>query len=309
MNDGSRSPFRCQICVQILVGSLMWPLFSLVGPARAAPPARGDCAAEVGGEQIAALAEKTLGTFAYPSAAASTEFLLAREDLWAALPCVSEPLSPSLAAAVHLIEGLHAWLRANPGETLRRFQAAYAANIPVRLPETLSVPGSDLAELEVRAMGSPAPEREPVEVEPGVQLVVDGRLTQALPSGLPSIVQGLLVEEGEQEGRAAWTVYHSPGEPLPTLNLSAPPDPARARRRVAVLGLSGGALATGLTAGLLYRAALGRKHAALDGATAPYSKEEVESLAQAERMMTGSGWAGGLAVGLGGTSALLLFAF
>lgn len=291
----------CQELRRSLEGLLVLVFAGLPLAARAAAPSVA-CDQRVPAEQAMVYADRALGAFSRPTPTMSTDFLLAREDLWRALPCLADPLSPSQAAAVHLIEGLHAWLREAPDQTYRSFWAAYASNPPFRLPSTLSVPGSELADVEVRAMGSGPPARRAIEGAEGRGLVVDGKLSNLLPTELPAVVQGLSQDEVTGAQATVWTVYHLPGDPLPTFS-SAPAEAARgARWRGVTGGLACGAGVAGGVAGALGLVARAKGE---DAVGAGGEVEDLDGMKRAVRLYAGAAGVGGAAVGLAGAALVV----
>lgn len=137
-----------------------------------------------------------------------------------ALACLSEPISPATAAAVHRHEALIAFLHDDPARARAAFRSALALQPSYRLPEDIAPPGNPLAALydEARALG-PGPE-EPAWPEAGTTLLVDGATATAVPSDRPVILQIL-----SGDGAVLSTSYLRVGANFPPGLASSPPVP------------------------------------------------------------------------------------
>lgn len=136
-----------------------------------------------------------------------------------ALGCLAEPISTTMAAAWHRHEGLSAYLTDDLARARSAFRAARTLQPAWSLPEDIAPPGNPLALLydEASALG-PGPE-EPVWVQPGLTLLVDGAISTSLPAERPAIVQVLAAD-----GQVLHTDYVRVGAPLPA-DLNAGPLP------------------------------------------------------------------------------------
>lgn len=214
-------------------------------------PAHASCAARTRTADLQRPINEAQAAFASMD---GTGFARAGERGAEALRCLSEPISPTMAAAWHRHEGLAAFLADDAARARSAFRAARALQPSWALPEDVAPPGNPLTQLyeEAGALG-PGPE-EPVSVQPGLTLLVDGALSGAVPTERPAIVQVLAAD-----GQVLHTDYLRVGAPLPAdlaeaaaapkLAAVAPPPPhditivtQRERPPVALLASAGGAL-------------------------------------------------------------------
>lgn len=171
------------------------------------------------------------------------------------LGCLSEPLTPALAAAVHRNRGLDAFLARDLTRAPQAFAAARALDPEFAWSEQMLPPRHPVRELYA-AQGSA--KAVTTVAEPGLGgLRFDGRATLERPEEVPTILQRL-----DDAGQVAETLYLWPGEspgwlqPAPRAGgrLGVVRSEERAKRG-AMVTLGATALAAGVSALALYDAA------------------------------------------------------
>lgn len=233
-----------------------WIAVAALGASLVSGGARAECPAPTrSGDLIRPLNE---GQAAF-SAMDGDTFARATEAASAALRCLGEPVSASVAASWHRHQGLLAFLADDAAGARAAFRAALSLQPGWRLPEDVAPPGNPLFVLYEEARGLGPGASEPAYAEGGLDLLVDGALSSDLPLERPAIVQVL-----SPDGQVLQTSYVRPGEPLPTLARRGPPpasaprvvtsaptlpDPDKRRPPVALLAGSGAAL---LASGIVY---------------------------------------------------------
>ena len=210
------------------------------------------------------------------------------------LGCLSDPVPPEIAAKVHVVVGLHAFLSDDEAATIAAFQAARAADPALALGDWLPEGHPVRFEWRLAERLEQAPARD-LAAQSGEQVWVDGVAAAPVVLGRPAALQR------EQARRIAETLYWS-GADLPEWAPLAEPRLSKsARRRI---GLAAGtALATGATAALL---AVGASaHARYIDPSTPY--KELSTLER--RANTASGAAVGAGVVSAGLGLALVVAW
>lgn len=177
-------------------------------------------------------------------------FRQAAERAHAALPCLSEPLTPTLAGAWHRLGALEALVTVEADDRPRAvaaLRAMLAADPAYVFPAGLAGEGSLLRPyLEEARRAGPAP-TAPMPVPDRSFLFIDGRRASDRPFEQPMVVQ----LQWREDLVVHYTAALEPGAPLPDWSALGvlPPDPPRRLGRPATLALTGGALALGAASG------------------------------------------------------------
>ena len=192
-------------------------VFWVIAAVGACPSRSGDLQRPLGEAQVAFSAMDGAG------------FDQANQEVQTALACLSEPISPGLAAAIHRQEGLQAWLADDVTRARSAFRSALILQPAYTFPEAVAPPGNPLLTLYEEARGQGGGLDEPAYPEGGQTLLVDGTIATTIPSERPVVVQMLT-----PAGQVSSTRYLRPGEPMPPglalqptrLTLpNTPPDP------------------------------------------------------------------------------------
>jgi hypothetical protein len=286
-------------CLTFLLG------FSLSADALAA------CDAPITNAQVQASVKSAETAFARVDI---DRFLAATDTLQVQVPCVAEPLTPELSAAVHRMYGLRMWVARQPDRAQLAFAAARRIDGAYKFPTTM-VPASHpvLKDWSARAATTPT-EAVPSPVQGWVRF--DGARSLDRPVELPTIAQlsepdGDIVETAYLWPGVSMLVYDSvatkpapsvsstpaPSTTAPTTASLAPPKPTatvvkpKRSGRTAAVGLgvaAGGAL---LASGGVYAMAMQTEAVWADPAT-PMS--DLASLRETTNRRVAT--AGGLAV-------------
>jgi len=223
-----------------------------------------------------------------------------------ALPCLSEPITPAVAAAWHRDSALQATVaitaEARPA-VVASFRAMLAVAPDDPLPPGLAGTGSVLPAWldEARAAG-PGPSA-PVSPPEGAHLLFDGLQGAARPTDRPTILQLVW----EDPARVVYTAELAPGSPmpdwealglLPSEQIVEPTRWSLSRRSSLLVG--GGALALSVLGGLALGLGEGNRADFL-GATSP--EDAGEAIARSHAL---SALGGVSAAGVAGLSVLLV---
>ncbi|MCB9779913.1 MAG: hypothetical protein H6742_15220 [Alphaproteobacteria bacterium] len=204
-----------------------------------------------------------------------------REALLEALPCADRALPPSLAAGVHSVDALVAFVLEDDARVVNSLRSALRADPAFTLDPIL--PSSDHplhARLEA-ARGLGAGAEQPLREAADTRFIVDGHVRAEAPADRPTVLQ-----QQQQEGLVVATVYLSARAPLPDW-ASPTPGPVgpttageaaalpadsspRGRRPWALVAATG---ATAAAAGGLYALAAS-KHGTFMDPTTPYADLE-----------------------------------
>lgn len=220
------------------------------------------------------------------------------------LLCLSEPLTPALAARVHRLEGLSSFIARDPARAGQAFAAARALDPAYTFPDTLLPPGHPARKLFESSGGQAETER--VAAPGSGTLRFDGRESLDRVVGWPTILQRL-----DDGGGVAQTLYLWPGEspawlqPAPVVSLARAPQRSEEQlRRWSAAGMLTAATISGVTSALLYRTARIEAGEYWDPATPDGDLDELRA-----RVNTHQGLALGVGIlGLGaGVGAALVF--
>lgn len=177
-----------------------------------------DCAAETSTETLAATLDAAERAFERRQRAAVSE---AAGEALAHLPCLHDAVTPDLAARLHRVEGLSAFLGKDEAGARRSFASARAAEPGYTMPGTFLPSGHPARVLYEQAAAPPASAEPIPPVEGSVHL--DGRAAVVRPTDRPVILQHF-----DRTGRVDLSRYLSPTDPLPLLPapMAVGPSPA-----------------------------------------------------------------------------------
>jgi hypothetical protein len=122
--------------------------------------------------------------------------------------CITEEITPSLAAELHRLEGMYAFANSARDKAMAAFAAARALEPDYAFPTNIVPPGNPL--LEHYTAKDPVCEEERIPPAKDGKVRVDGGGQRKLPTEFPAIVQVL-----DPKGGDDITQYHWPGDPLP----------------------------------------------------------------------------------------------
>ena len=214
------------------------------------PEANAACSGEIGLSALAEDLRQAEGAFA---AADAPLFLRATAEARAALPCLSEPMTPGVAAAWHrsvALERIVSPAAQDRPLVLASLRAMSRADPGYRLPAALAFDGSVLPALLSEAEAMDPPQRSRFSAPDGTFVLLDGAPSQERELGLPVVAQLVW----RQDLRVHATIALAPDQPMPSWSalgaLPPPPPPPPDRlSRPATLALAGGAIALSLVAG------------------------------------------------------------
>lgn len=188
-----------------MVAGVWLSLFGAVFTAQAACSATAD-----------ELAQHVEGATLAFAAMDSATFGAEREQAYAILGCISEPMPGSLAGAFHRMEALAGYLENDVDRTITSFQAATVADPDYNLPMTLAPEGNLLRDYFEEARAFPARGLQEVTLPIGAWLWVDGARSTVRPIERPAIIQGV-----GADSKVQWTRYVTPNDPLPQVRAVA----------------------------------------------------------------------------------------
>lgn len=208
------------------------------------------------------------------------------------LPCLSETASRPLAARLHRLQGLRAWLLRDTTRAEQAFLSSRRIEPSYRFPTEL-VPEQHPTRESYLAL--PLDEGGVVELPtPSVgSLMVDGRVSHQRPLPGPSVVQWIA-----DSGAVNWTQYSWEATELPPFSVLAVEPASPDRWRVPLLVAAGSSL---LVSGTLYALAASSHSRWEDPATPASETDRLRS--QTNGLWVGSMGAGGLALGAGAAAA------
>ena len=212
----------------------------------------------------------------------------AHAELTHALQCQSQPVSPEVAAEIHRVEGIRAFVSGDEVAAAAWFGASRSLNGSAQLGHRI---GGPLQASWERSLPGSAPARGPLPQPKSGQLVVDGTTQTTRPLHLPYVFQ---LTEGDVVTLSDLVSPSAEPPAYPTKGRLPAPIVATPRRsRTYAAGAGGSAV---LAASLLTGAWLVRQQY-ISGDT---SEEEAENLLLPNRVLGGTGLvAGAAAAGLG----------
>lgn len=193
----------------------MWMWLALSGPALAA-----DCAAQTRAEEVGGFVEEAMLAFATLD---EDGFNDASGRAHAALPCVSDVISPARAAAYHRMEGVGAFMQGDAESAQRSFSAALHIEPGYALSAKIAPEGGKLWRLYdgAKSLSVSAPVTIPV---PSVlELRLDGAVSNQRIPELPVIWQVVA------NSKVSETAYVAAGQPVPMAPAVSRAEPAEVR--------------------------------------------------------------------------------
>lgn len=212
------------------------------------------------------------------------------------IPCLAEPLPRNVAAGVHRMMGLRAFIDRKGEKSEAAFGAARVIESAYRFPETMVPPGHPIM-VAYESLDVSDPPTKSVPSAEGGYFQFDGRPGFERPVTLPTVTQLFNADGGVEVSAYLWPADgmfdYIVGSPAV---LSGQDTAIDFRKKGPNLPLAISAAGSGLAAGVLYGLASG-KNAQFNSPGAPY--EDGASLrASANTYALASGSAGVVAVGL-----------
>lgn len=229
-------------------------------------------------------------------------FIETTSRLEALLPCLQEPVPRNVAASVHRMMGIRAFVDKKKDRAEAAFGAARAIEPRYRFPETMVPPGHPMMS-SYGALALESLTTVEVPTPAGGYLHLDGRPTTDRP-----VEHATLVQRFEGDGSVGATAYlwpsdamieYRPGEPVAPVGPvpAAPPALPTAVRRGPNLPMLIGAGGSAVAATVLYGLGASSASAFRDPA-APY-EDGTRLRARTNTLAIASGGAGVVALGLG----------
>ncbi|NCG21398.1 MAG: hypothetical protein GWP91_20500 [Rhodobacterales bacterium] len=212
------------------------------------------------------------------------------------IPCLAEPIPRNVAAGVHRMMGLRAFIDRKGEKSEAAFGAARVIESAYRFPETMVPPGHPIM-MAYESLDVSDPPTKSVPSAEGGYFQFDGRPGFERPVTLPTVTQLFNADGGVEVSAYLWPADgmfdYIVGSPAV---LSGQDTAIDFRKKGPNLPLAISAAGSGLAAGVLYGLASG-KNAQFNSPGAPY--EDGASLrASANTYALASGSAGVVAVGL-----------
>ncbi len=180
-------------------------VFLLVGLGSSGRASAAECETAVSPAEIRTTADVAQRAFGELDPAT---FGAAREQVESGLPCVSTPMPPPVAARVHLLSALAAFLDDDQAQTVASFQAARAAHPSLELGAWL--PDTHPLRLDWRIAGIlDEPEPSALTLFGEDQLLVDGLEGETLVLTRPAVLQR--VQSGSVVDTSLWQGGELPG--------------------------------------------------------------------------------------------------
>ncbi|MCB9743186.1 MAG: hypothetical protein H6740_11350 [Alphaproteobacteria bacterium] len=222
--------------LRTLIAAVALGLASLSGVAQAAE----ECAQPSTLSQLNAASVRGEQAFADLDLDALTE---ARDEAVSLLPCLSEPITPSQAAAYHRLMGMHAFASGQRDLVVSEFHAARKLVPGYVVPESVAPEGHPLIQAyEQAVLADEGTLTQPIPPLGGY-VTVGGVRGAARPSKSPVIVQVFDADDQILETR-----YIAPGSAMPDWGPPAMKDPEL--RVPFLIATSGSLLATGALYGV-----------------------------------------------------------
>jgi len=189
----------------LLLAPLMFAL--LPGVARAGEPAdRAACPNLVLNATIADAGDQAQAAFAATRVEA---FVAAAASLATLLPCLIEPIEPAVAAEVHRVLGLSAFIERRSLPAEQAFAAARSVEPGYSWPEDLVPWGHPILSV-YQALPLEAGRYATLPAPPAGWVYLDGRPSEPRPLDWPAILQ-----VSDADGAIQLTAYLWPDQPLP----------------------------------------------------------------------------------------------
>jgi hypothetical protein len=242
------------------------------------------------------------------SAMDAGSFGTARDQALTLLSCLTEPLAPMDAAALHRVEGFAAFLAMDEPGALASFTPAVRLQPGYALPSTIAPEGSPLASLYRAASSASVGEPGPLFAA-GVQVRVDGLAATALHPSQAAVLQVLgadgavswsgYLHAAQEPPAILFTALEVPAAPLAVLPL---PEPVKHRKVGRLVALSSSVAAAGVLGGFALDAWGDYRQAQTECSTR--TAEDVCSQATLELKNHNHDKAIGLGAAAGGAAAL-----
>jgi len=188
--------------------------FFVVGLLSSAPAyaAESSCPELTLGSSLRSAAERAEEAF---GATKVTEFQAAIAELDGLVPCLMEPVDPELAALVHRMKGLGAFIERDQDRAREAFAAARVLEPEYAWPETLIPWGHPLLGV-YQALEVENAAFETANTPAAGWVYMDGRPSEPRPLEWPAILQ-----VSDAEGAVQLSAYLWPGDPLPDYGVEA----------------------------------------------------------------------------------------
>lgn len=154
----------------------------------------------------------------------------------AEVSCLQEAVTPAVAAQLHRLEGLSAFVEDARDRAVTAFAAARSLEPDYSFPSTVVPPGNPVIDQYLARPATSATERLPPPADGKLRL--DGRPGEDRPLELPVLLQVI-----DPEGRPGVTAYLWPGDALP-YTPGRTGSPARTGLRIGGVGLAAAGLVT-----------------------------------------------------------------
>jgi len=218
----------------------------------------------------------------------------ARHEALHALPCLSERVTPPVAADFHRMMAMAAFTQGDERQVRAEFHAARRLDPGHQIPAAVAPAGHPLTLLYEAAVDDPETGRALEAVIPpeGGRAAVDGA-----DNGLRAVGLSAIIQTFDPIGGLQRTVFVLPAEPTPAFGPLPIEQAHRKRRRVALAGAAGaaGLVSAGLWAGGLATEA---QFVNLD---TPVDDQDLRALrVRNNALMTGATSAAAISLGLSG---------
>ncbi len=161
-----------------------------------------------------------------------------------AVPCLTEPLTPELAAQYHRSQGYAAFLSGDRDAALLHFTASALVSPDYELPESLVPAAHPIAKLYDEGRGAQDPKEQLEQPAQGF-LVFDGASTDLRPTARPTVGQYV-----DERGELAFSVALAPADtvpayPTPIITEPSVAEPGAELRWPLVAAAAGAAIGSG----------------------------------------------------------------
>jgi hypothetical protein len=214
------------------------------------------------------------------------QFSRALEDLALKVPCVREPLIPTLAARFHRVTGIRLYASANEIQAFQALQAAKVLDPDFLFPEGMFPPGHDLVE-HYNSLSTKERVEGRIPAPRNMSVLFDGIATRKKPAGRATLLQFT-----SKDGVVRSTQFLNPGDPLPQYEARPP-----IRKPILIGTLVAAGIATGLYGGaLLSKAEFNRENSRLDMDQLEGLRKRTNSLVALSGIFAGLSIGGGITI-------------
>ncbi len=284
-------------------------------------PARAECPASP--QAIGAQLDEALAAFGEMDV---DRFVASHRQATQAIGCADAPIDAGLAAEIHRVQGMAAFIARDADGARDRFRAAVAADSQITIPEDVVAPAHPMAVLFEDARAAGAGERALLLLPGHLKARVDGVDSATRPADRPMLLQLLDAESGSLR----LTEYLQSGDeipavaPLATEGVAVPDEdpplpvdqpvgkppvelpvaPPPTRRAAAPVAMFAGAGVAAIAGAVLYGTALQSRS---EHASATSAEQADYWRGRTNRLGTASAVAGGVAVaaGVGGVVSVV----